>query len=242
MIEAAINKILGLARPEILHLAEGLKFTNQKLYPVLDPTPLPLEVGTLTGLLDYVQVNRDKLALADCLIIIDDFHTVRLVGSLRGAFLQRPAYMVAKCDRDALPIGTYMDIETFIIWLQAAFQDAGDRAEILAFVGNIQDGLVSNFADDGVTQVANVRSGITKVENAAVPNPVVLVPYRTFVEAAQPYSSFVFRLRSGSGSERPKAALFEADGGKWKSDAIEGVRNYLGLELRALGVAIPVIA
>lgn len=242
MIEAAINKILGLARPEILHLAEGLRYTNQKLYPVPDPMPSHLDVETLTGLLDYIQANRDMLSLRDCMIIIEDFKTVRLVGSLQGAFLQRSVYMIAECRRDSLPFGNYMDIEAFIIWLQASFLDAGDRAKILAIVGNIQDGQIANFTDDGVTQSVNVKTGITKVEVAPVPNPVTLTPYRTFIDAVQPASSFVFRLRSGSGSERPKAALFEADGGKWETDCILNVRTYLEVELQALGLEIPVIA
>lgn len=242
MIEAAINKILGLARPEILHLAEGLRYTNQKLYPVPDPMPSHLDVETLTGLLDYIQANRDRVVLESCMIIIDDFETARLIGALNGVFLQRSVYIKAECERNSPHFGNYLDIESFIIWLQSSFEDSGDRAKILSLVGNISDGQVNTFSDDGVTQGVTVKSGITRVENAAVPNPVTLTPFRTFIEAKQPESNFVFRLRSGAGSERPKAALFEADGGKWKSDAVQNIKAYLVDELAKIKVDIPVIA
>jgi len=241
MIEAAINKILGLAIPEIISV-DNREYSSGKLYPLYDPTPAVLEVETLTGFLDYIQANRDDLSLNECLIIIDNYKSVRLIGPLQGAFRQRSVYIESECERKMDQFGNYLDIETFIIWLQSSFLDAGDRAKILAFVGNIQDGQIANFSDDGVTQSVNVKTGITKVEVAAVPNPVTLTPYRTFIDAEQPASSFVFRLRSGAGSERPKAALFEADGGKWKTDCILNVRSYLEDKLKAIGVDIPVIA
>jgi len=39
-----------------------------------------------------------------------------------------------------------------------------------------------------------------------------------------------------------KAALFEADGGKWKSDAVQNIKKYLVDELARIQVDIPVIA
>jgi len=241
MIEAAINKILGLAEPKAL-IFDGLKYTNQQLRPVLDPIPVSLKVETLTGMMDYIKANRDGINLSKCVLIIDDYKVVRLIGAVEGAFKQRSVFIGAHCDRDFQHFGSYLDIEAFIIWLQANFLDAGDRSKVLALVGNIQDGQVSTFADDGVTQGVTVKAGITKVENVSVPNPVSLTPYRTFIDAVQPPSDFVFRLKSGAGSEQPKAALFEADGGKWKSDAVQNIKKYLVDELARIQADIPVIA
>ena len=37
-----------------------------------------------------------------------------------------------------------------------------------------------------------------------------------------PFSNFIFRMKDG-----PKGALFEADGGVWRNDAIANIANYL---------------
>ncbi|MEB9776454.1 hypothetical protein P4K25_31445, partial [Bacillus cereus] len=58
--------------------------------------------------------------------------------------------------------------------------------------------------------------------NAKVPNPVQLSPYRTFVEVEQPESKFVFRMREGA-----RCGLFEADGGAWKLEAMNNIKEYL---------------
>ncbi|MEG2294316.1 MAG: hypothetical protein RR936_08180 [Carnobacterium sp.] len=47
-------------------------------------------------------------------------------------------------------------------------------------------------------------------------------PYRTFLEVPQPESAFIFRL-----DDEGRCALFEADGGLWKNEAILNVRKYL---------------
>ncbi|MNL88119.1 hypothetical protein D3C87_2176490 [compost metagenome] len=45
----------------------------------------------------------------------------------------------------------------------------------------------------------------------------------------QPESAFVFRMQKG-----PQAALFEADGGAWRIQAIGHVASYLADELNEL--------
>ncbi|MNW60692.1 hypothetical protein D3C74_386970 [compost metagenome] len=70
----------------------------------------------------------------------------------------------------------------------------------------------------GMTQSVVAKTGVATVEDVKVPNPVLLAPYRTFVEVEQPESSFVFRMKDG-----PSAALFEADGGAWRNDVIANV-------------------
>ena len=52
---------------------------------------------------------------------------------------------------------------------------------------------------------------MTLVTGAKVPNPVILRPYRTFMEVTQPAISCVFRVRKG-----PELSLHEADGGEWR--------------------------
>lgn len=62
----------------------------------------------------------------------------------------------------------------------------------------------------------------------AVPNPVYLKPFRTFTEITQPESAFVLRMRESGGIQ---VALFEADGGAWKNEAILAIKDYLEIQL-----------
>jgi hypothetical protein len=55
----------------------------------------------------------------------------------------------------------------------------------------------------------------------------MLSPYRTFRELNQPESAFIFRMRGGGEGKAPQCALFEADGGKWKLDAVQAIKLWL---------------
>jgi hypothetical protein len=96
-------------------------------------------------------------------------------------------------------------------------------------VGNVKEENVRSIGDDGVSQSVTAKTGVATVEDVKVPNPVLLSPYRTFVEVTQPESAFVFRMKNG-----PVAALFEADGGAWRNAAIDAVADYLADELSEL--------
>ena len=88
---------------------------------------------------------------------------------------------------------------------------------------------MATYGDDGVTQKATVKKGINGKEDAVVPNPVNLRPYRTFTEVEQPESEFVFRMKQSD--HDVCCALFEADGGAWKREAMKKVKEYLEFEL-----------
>jgi hypothetical protein len=66
------------------------------------------------------------------------------------------------------------------------------------------------------------KFNLETLANVKVPNPVVLAPFRTFPEIKQPESKFIFRMQSG-----PRAALYEADGGAWRNEAMSGIKEYL---------------
>jgi hypothetical protein len=150
------------------------------------------------------------------------------------AFKQRATYIRASASPVKFPFGQFMDVESFIIRMQSMFVQDETTATILKIVGNVGDGVIRNFADDGVTQQATVKTGVSRVDNIPVPNPVELAPYRTFLEIEQPKSRFVFRMISGA--ESPVCALFEADGGAWINEAIIRIREWL--KDRVGGIAI----
>lgn len=111
--------------------------------------------------------------------------------------------------------------------------DATDKELLLKFVGTVESGTVAEYGDDGISQKATVKTGIASKENVIVPSPVLLVPYRTFVEVEQPGSEFIFRVKDDK-YDGVQCALFEADGGAWEIAAMDGIKTYLEEQLQGL--------
>ena len=59
-----------------------------------------------------------------------------------------------------------------------------------------------------------------------VPSPVILEPYRTFREIAQPESPYIVRVKSNEGKP-PSVALFECEGEQWRLRAVDAIKSYL---------------
>ncbi|WP_372966733.1 hypothetical protein [Marinobacter sp.] len=228
MIKQAIEKILSLAGVQTLVFDER-SYTDKHISPVLLPEPQAVGLNTLTGIKDYLGENPDGHDLDTVLIHIEGPTMVQVFSRLSGPFVQRMPYLEVSHVMPVFPFGKYMDIETFIIELQAKFVQDELTAQILQLVGTITDDLIQVYADDGVSQQVTAKSGIGRVQQCLVPNPVVLSPYRSFNEIEQPPGRFVFRLKSGNGTTtgRPAVALFEADGGAWQLEAIQRIRQWL---------------
>ncbi len=224
MLKEAIEKIEQMAKPSLVKILER-DYSSKPIYPILDPSPKALDLQTLTGLRDYLLGNIDKLTPEALLLHIFDYANVALISKLEKPWLMRETYVAVKCDSPKFPFGQFMDVETFIIRMQSVFVPSSEVDGILKIVGNVTDSVVKQFNDDGVTQQATVKAGVSRVENVAVPNPVTLAPYRTFLEVDQPKSKFVFRMKTGN--DAPMCALFEADGGFWKNDAIMKIKEWL---------------
>ena len=194
-------------------------------------TTQALQVGTLTGLVDYLKSNVDGLELDKLLVHVRDHGTVELRAKIEpeAAQFRRQTYLVASTEMVGGKsfFGQYLDAESFFIWLQSGFVATSQRDELLILIASIRDSRVSETVDDGVSQKVNVAQGVIFVGQKAVPNPVTLAPFRTFREVDQPASSFVLRLRSGKEGERPAISLWESDGGVWKLEAVTRVAAHL---------------
>lgn len=226
MLKDAMKFLMDQMRETITDV-EDRPYSHLQLTPVLDSMPKALGIHTLTGISDYLAENTDGLHLDNLLVHVSDAKNVALYQRLSGPFNQRPCFLEATHGENQFDFNRFMDVEQFVIELQAKFVQDEMTALILQVVGNITDGVVNTFADDGVTQQVTSKSGVGRVINANIPNPVVLQPYRTFSEIEQPVGRFVLRLRSGNGERRPDVALFEADGGAWKMEAIKRIQKWL---------------
>ena len=118
----------------------------------------------------------------------------------------------------------WYDQERFLIEMQANFEENTDLEAILKVSGNVEAKTTANYGDDGVTQKTTIKQGIASKADVLVPNPVTLIPYRTFLEVKQPESEFVFRIKDAGGM--PAFKIVEAEGGLWKNVAMKEIRDY----------------
>jgi hypothetical protein len=225
--ESFIQKIVDLSKTEIITV-DGRNYSSKQIIPVKDPTPVVMSVSTLTGLAEYITENPDSPE-HPFIVHVNSHENVNIYSPLHGEFLQRSAYLSADARLDLFPFGKYLDLETFIIALQAKFVQDETTAALLALAGNITGDSISNYNDDGATQKVTARRGISFVGNVPVPNPVSLAPFRTFLEIDQPASKFVYRMKQTD--DGILCVLVEADGGNWKLEAIKRIRDWLRMKL-----------
>lgn len=220
MLKSFVEKICDLS----ICTAEkgGRLLTSKPLNPVRDAEPEPLKVHTLHGITDY-DMDRESSTFV---VHVEDYANVHLVSPLYGKEKQRDRYVTATAYPVTQRFGEYMPLESFITYLQSCFVQDETTAKILRVVGNIVQGSEAEYVDDGVTQRVTARAGITRRENVDVPNPVTLRPFRTFPDIEQPESLFVLRIMEGKDGEKPKYALFEADGGAWKNKAVASIKKF----------------
>lgn len=228
MTREALQYVVGLSEANILEI-NGDTYTDKQVHRIDNNLrAAAIEMNTLTSLVDYAKAFADEMS-DQMLVQVVSPTEVKLISCL-DMDRKRECLVNVEAMIPEFAYGRYMDHESFIIALQSKFIDNDDRALLLRFAGTVKDESVAQYGDDGVTQTATVKTGITSVEKAIVPNPVILRPYRTFVEVEQPDSAFVFRMRQSEG-RGVECAIFEADGGAWKNEAMRNIKSYLALSL-----------
>lgn len=183
-----------------------------------------LKINTLTGLVAYIQSEVERSADPLFLQVLDE-KTVYLKGSL-DVDGSRETLVIASAIVPRFAYDTFLSIEELNISLQAKFVASDDSRVMLKVIGNIKEENVKETGDNGISQAVTIKTGIASMDDVKVPNPVALAPYRTFLEVEQPTSNFIFRMKDG-----PKGAIFEADGGAWRNDAIANISNFLAATL-----------
>lgn len=236
-----VNAIAGLAQeaagPATLVDIDGATYSTVGLHRLpkehAPDEPAVLTVHSLQALVDYIAGNRDGLRLDECMLHIASPSCVDLVSKLQPRAV-RFTHVRAVCeDLTRHFFDQWHTTLEATIALQSLFEDDGHRAEVLRIIGGVADQSEVRNEDDGRTQTVSTRAGVKVLlgDEVKVPNPVLLAPFRTFRElTGQPVSPFVFRMeRGGAGGVR--VAFFEADGGKWKLEAIGGIAAWLRNEI-----------
>lgn len=230
MIKNALQYIIGLNKPEVLDIG-GETYSDKSLYRIShNPKAATIEMFTLSSLIDYIKSNIDTMA--DKMIVHIQSPTRIEFYSRLDDERQREYMVVVNAQVPEFRFNQFSGHEAFCINLQSKFIDETDtdRALLLKFAGTVESGTVAEYGDDGVTQKATVKTGIASKGEAVVPSPVTLKPFRTFVEVDQPLSKFIFRMKEDK-YDGVQCALFEADGGAWKIEAMKNIKAYLETEL-----------
>lgn len=233
MIKKALEYIVGLNKPEIIGIGSET-YSDKILHRVsYNPIAKAIEMNTLSSLIDYIKSNADKMS-GKMIIHVQSPTKVQMYSALDCE--RNREYMVeVNASVPDFRFNQFTDHEAFCINLQSKFIDVSetDRSLLLKFAGTVESGTVAEYGDDGVTQKATVKTGIASKGEAIVPNPVLLQAYRTFVEVKQPFSQFVFRMKQDK-YDGIQCALFEADGGYWKIEAMKAIKEYLKEELEGI--------
>lgn len=231
MTRDALQYVVGLKTAEVLDINGG-KYVDKDVHRVdKELRASAIQMNTLTSLVDYLKAGVDSMADKMLVQVVSPMK-VRVLSML-DADRKREELVDVKAMIPDFEYGRYMGNERFIIALQSKFIANDDRALLLQFAGTVKDESIAQYGDDGVTQKATIKTGITSVGDAVVPNPVKLRPFRTFIEVEQPESAFVFRMRQAEG-HGVECAIFEADGGAWKNAAMKSIKEYLQYELAEL--------
>lgn len=238
MLKEAMEWIrANTASVEMLKI-NGQEYSNRELYKLQQPVRRELNVTTLTGLVDYIKSafdGNEKYIIT----VLSESHVI--IESKLNLNKRRECIITSNAQIPNVTLNEFIDLEKFNIQLQSVFVPNEERATVLSLIGNIKTENVSNTGDDGISQMVEVKRGVTTVKKEEVPNPVYLKPFRTFTEISQPESAFVLRIKESS-SYGLQAALFEADGGAWKNEAILNIKEYLEEELKVHKERITILA
>lgn len=229
MLEKALKYIVNLATPEILYV-NGESYSDRALHRIsFNPKAEAIKLTTLSSLVDYIRSGVDSMD-GTMFIHVESPTRVRMYSQLD--YERCREYMVeVNAQLPTFEFNRFIDHESFCIAIQSKFIDTYDRALLLKFAGTVEAGTVAEYGDDGITQKATIKTGIAAKEDAIVPNPVRLMAYRTFLEVEQPFSSYIFRMQ---GERNVQCALFEADGGAWKLEAMRRIKAYLENSLEGM--------
>lgn len=222
-------------------------YIDQKPYSTLKMTPVfddrivrPINLKTLTGFIDYINSKIDDISIPDMICTVDAGVYCELISAINIITKNRDKFVTASVSSDIQNFGfnDFIGHEEFCIKLKSMFVETQDQLKLLAYVSKLSIENNVQVHDDGVTQSATIKKGMSGALKAqeVAPVTVKLRPYRTFNEIEQPETTFLFRMRQSSSSPTPTCALFDADGGAWRQIASQSIKKYIEAQIKDLTV------
>lgn len=235
----AVTKIAELAQLDAEDMTTeigGQIYSTKSLtrIPEFCPKVETVELMTLRGFVEFINENKEGINYREYFVHVMDYRRVRLCSNLLGEDRQREFPIAAHVDKqlETFPFGQFTPGEPFIIKLRSLFVSTEDLERLIAYTGKVDISEGIQLEDNGITQTAKIKRGISGAltEDEAAPVIVSLRPYRTFREIEQPESEFLFRMQQGRGGG-VECALFEADGGIWRIQAVDEISQSLDEQL-----------
>ena len=238
MIKEAIDRVIELAQPTIIKGADGLERSSRELCLIRKPIPDPLKVQTLMGVSELISNDLEALVKDDFILHVESHLKVALLALKSDEWGRRLRLVEASCADDVgkFKFGQFGDPEEFVINLQACFVPGGDIDYLIRTASNLSAESSTISSDDGISQKVQLNRGVVLKGTEVIRPRVKLAPYRTFREVDQPISDFIFRVRGGGDGRLPACGLFEADGGKWRLDAVANVARWLSANVEDIEV------
>lgn len=241
MLKEFVEKLLELKNPEVIDL-HGLKHFKAGYTRFQQPLPPTVQVTSLQAIVDYLKGDPDEVKGVPLILHVVDADEVVLRSALEKSYQVRAEILRASLDNhgEGFQFGRFHDVEQFVVALSSQFKATDQQKGVLKIVGNLQAEKVTTSLDDGVTQTVASRQGIALGQKVELPNPVRLAPFRTFREVDQPASDFLLRVKQNRETEMPTVALYEADGGAWRLEAISNISTFF--QKAGLGTKVTIVA
>jgi hypothetical protein len=241
-LQYLVDKGAALATSEAVLIEkewDGRKYINKELKPVNVPLVAALGISTLGSLIDLCRgkwgagtkmEGFEKFDPKHHVIHVVNEKQVQVVSAVSNAWKHREILVDCKLtETNSFIFNKFVSQDDFIIGLLSSFAESDDKGPLAKIAGNATAEQVVTLVDDGVTQSVSTRAGAFMQDSQAVKGLVRLAPWRTFRDVAQPASNFLFRVKKNG--DVPQFALFEADGGAWKLEALEGIARKLSAGL-----------
>ena len=232
MLREALSYIVGLGnnaeKVQVLEIC-GETYANKRLERYGAPKR--------ASAIEAASLSSCSSEFPDChnmIIEIVGPEEVNLVSAL-DMERKRECLFTCRAEISKYHFDSWYDQERFMIEIQSNFVQSTDRDILVKFAGNVEQKNNATYSDDGKTQVATMSTGVASKSDVIVPNPVYLAPYRTFQEIEQPFSNFVFRMGD---KVVPAFSLIEAEGGLWKNEAVNRIKEYFRKALEGMPESI----
>lgn len=241
MIKEAIEKIIALSAPAI-NTMDGRFYSDKTLVPIKPPHATNFNIHTLTGIIDWLKTRDNSAVNSNIIVQVLDHSKVHVFSELEKPWLNRHFFIETALISDVFQFGRYMSIEDFIIQFQCKFVESEIKNKIIEYLSSITVSEITTSEDNGLAQEIVRKNKIGRLEKITIDPMVYLKPFRTFLEVEQPESLFLLRLQKTD--KQPMVALFEADGGFWKLEAITKISEYLRskIEEATLDIEVNVIS
>lgn len=218
---------------------EGRKFSTKSLTEI---KPVKYNIGynrsfdDLTSLVDYITAVHTHPTLGSVKLLVKCKYDK--VEVFTEPDFEGDSVSIA-CATPLLPNITfdrYLGLEEFLIQLLTKFVQNENTANLTQLLSRFQSSHTVETLDDGVSQKILVSQGQGLNEKVNLTPIVRLQAYRTFREISQEEVLYLLRV-----NKTGDIALFEADGGAWKFESQNKVRNYMRDAIQRVGLTDKVV-